>query len=323
MPDWFVEEGIGEHRAVRIIGDRIVAARVRWPGEVAAGTVVVAKLVSRQSGSKRGIARLDDGSEVLVDRLPREASEGAAITLEVTRAAIGESGRRKLAQARPTDKPPAPAPTLADSLRREGCGVKIVRRFPADWDELWTEAADGTVSFAGGTLVVSPTPAMTLIDIDGHLPPPTLALAAVAPIAETIARHDLAGSLGIDFPTLTAKADRRAVDDVFEQALAGWPHERTAMNGFGFVQVVSRLTGPSLPQRIAADRAGAAARLLLRRAEAVAEPGVLLLTCHPAVERALAPAWRDELARRTGRVVRIEADPAVAPHAAFAQAVAS
>lgn len=332
MSDWLIEEGIGEHRAARIVGDRIVAARVRWPGhvaagDVAAGAVMVAKLASRQAGSKRGVARLDDGSEVLVDRLPREASEGAPITIEVTRAAIGEAGRRKPAQARPTDKAPAAAPGLADTLRREGHAVTIVRRFPADWDELWTEAADGTVPFAGGALVVSPTPAMTLIDVDGHLPPAALALAAVAPIAATIARHELAGSIGIDFPTLADKADRRAVDDALDRALAtslaGWQHERTAMNGFGFVQIVSRLAGPSLPQRIAADRAGAAARLLLRRAEAVAGPGVLLLTCHPAVERALTPVWRDELARRTGRSLRVATDPALAPHAAFAQAVTS
>lgn len=323
MSDWLIEEGIGEHRAVRIVGGRIVAARVRWPDEVAAGAVVGAKLVSRHAGSKRGLARLDGGSEVLVDRLPREASEGAVIVLEVTRAAIGEAGRHKPAQARPTDKHPAPAPTLAATLRGERHRVKVVRRFPADWDELWAEAAEGAVPFAGGALVVSPTPAMTLIDIDGPLSPRALALAAVPTVAETIERHELAGSVGIDFPTISDKVDRRAVDEALEAALAGWPNERTAMNGFGFVQIVSRLAGPSLPQRIAVDRAGAAARLLLRRAELVADPGMLLLTCHPAVERALRPAWRDELVRRTGRMVRIEPDPGLAPQAAFAQAVAS
>ena len=36
---WYVEEGIGEHRAVRLEGDRIAAARIQWPGELVAGTV--------------------------------------------------------------------------------------------------------------------------------------------------------------------------------------------------------------------------------------------------------------------------------------------
>lgn len=324
MTAWLVEDGIGEERAIRVRGDRIVAVKVSWPEELAAGTIVRGKLVSRHAGSRRGTVRLDDGTEVLVDRLARDSSEGAAITLEITRAAIGESGRRKPAQARPTDRAPTPPRPLAERLRAAGDEAKVVRRFPTgDWDELWAEAAEGRIAFAGGALILSPTPAMTLFDIDGTLPPRALALAAVPAIAEAMARFDIGGSVGIDFPTLSEKADRRAVDDALEAALAGVSHERTAMNGFGLVQVVSRLTGPSLPHRIAADRAGAAARLLLRRAEAVADPGVLLVTCHPAVEAALRPEWRTDLARRTGRELRITADPALALHAGFAQALRS
>ncbi|WP_066552062.1 ribonuclease [Croceicoccus bisphenolivorans] len=324
MADWLVEDGIGEERAIRIEGDRIVAAKVTWPGELAAGAVVTAKLVSRTTGARRGTARLDDGTDVLVDKLPRDAAEGGPITLEVVRAAIGEAGRRKLAQARPSTKTPCPAPTLAERLRDAGETARTVRRFPGtDWEELWAEAADGRIAFAGGAIVLSPTPAMTLIDIDGTLPPRALALAAVPVIADAIARFDIGGSVGIDFPTLSEKADRRAVDEALEQALSFLSHERTAMNGFGFVQVVSRLSGPSLLQRIGADRSGAAARLLLRRAESITDPGVLLLTCHPSVEKALRPQWLEDLSRRTGRQLRIVTDPTLAPEAGFAQAALS
>jgi hypothetical protein len=93
------------------------------------------------------------------------------------------------------------------------------------------------------------------------------------------------------------------------------------MNGFGFVHLVAKLTRPSLLHLCARDRASAAARLLLRAAEQVDAPGALLLTCHPAVEAALRPEWRDELARRTAREIRLKTDPGLALSAGFAQAV--
>lgn len=322
MADWLVEEGIGEHRAVRLSGGRIVEARVEWPGRLIAGHVADATLVARAAGARRGTVRFAGGEEALVDRLPREASEGAPIRVEIVRGAIGERGRTKLAHARPSGRSPA-RPTLAERLRAGGRVAQVVHRFPeCGWDELVGEAFDGTVAFAGGSLLFAPTPGMTVVDIDGALDPRELALAAVAPLADTIRRFDLGGSIGIDFPTLDARADRRAVDDTLGAALAGWPHERTAMNGFGFVQLVARLERPSMLHLARLSRSGFAVRRLLRRAERVTEPGTLLLTCHPAVEAALRPEWREELCRRTGRQLRIAADPALALEAGFAQAVA-
>jgi hypothetical protein len=293
----------------------ILAAQVDWPGALAAGQVEDAMLVSRAAGAKRGTLRFANGEEALVDQLPREASEGATLRAIVTRAAIAETGRHKRAQARPTGEAPRPAPTLAERLGN----AKVVRRFAEDWDELFAEAWAGEVAFAGGALTANPTPAMTLIDIDGALAPRALAMAAIPAIAAAIRRFDLAGSIGIDFPTLADKADRRAVDEGLAAALGGWPHERTAMNGFGFVQLVARLERPSILHRIARDRAGAAARLLLRRAERLDGPGKLLVAAHPAVLAAIGPEWRETLARRTGRQVRWEAEPALALEAGHAQ----
>ena len=319
---WYVEERIGEHRAIRLQGERIAAARVEWPGELAVGLVEDAVLVSRAAGSRRGTARFANGEEALVDKLPPSASEGAPICLEVTRPAIGEHRRRKLARARPTDAGPRLAPTLAERLRAEGHEVQVVREFPAgDGGELIAEAFAAEVTFPGGSLQFSPTPAMLLVDVDGTLEAGQLALAAVAPLAEALRRFDVGGSIGIDFPTLATRDDRRVVDEALAAALADWPHERTAMNGFGFVQLVARLERPSLLHRAAFQRAGLATRNLLRQAELLQGAGALLLSGHPALEAQLKPEWLAELARRTGREVRWEAKPSLALEAPQAQLV--
>lgn len=314
MAEWLVEAGIGETRALLVDRGEVLAARLDWPGRLAAGLVEDAILIARAAGSRRGTARFANGEEALVDQLPVDAQEGAPIRLKVTRSALAEAGRLKRAQARPTGDAPCPAPSPPG---------KIIPCFPAGlWEEVWGEAWDGSVDFAGGTLTISPTPAMTVIDIDGDLPARSLALAAVAPLAASIRRLDLAGSIAIDFPTLADKADRQAVDTALAAALQGWPHERTAMNGFGLVHLVARLERPSLLHRLAMNRNRAAALMLLRRAEQVRDPGSqLLLTAHPDVRHAVSPEWETELARRAGRAIRWQDDTGLAPESGFAQAL--
>jgi hypothetical protein len=318
LAEWLVEQGIGEERALLVAGDQVLAARLHWPGGLTAGHVEDAVLVHFEPARGRGTARFANGQEALVDRLSASNREGASIRLEVTRAAIAERGRLKRAQARPTDAAPRSAPSLAETLAAD-----VVRRFPgAIWEDLWAEAWTGEVAFAAGSLVFSVTPAMTLVDVDGAAAPPALAREAVSPLAVALRRFDLGGSIGIDFPSLERKEDRRAVDTALDEALADWSHERTAMNGFGFVQLVARLERPSLLHRLTLSRAGAAARMLLRRAERVEGPGALLLSAHPAVVSQLTEAWLAELARRTGREVRLAVEPALALDGGFAQAVA-
>ncbi|MFZ1744074.1 MAG: ribonuclease E/G [Pontixanthobacter sp.] len=321
MAEWLVERGIGEDRAALFDHDTIVAARVHWHGELLAGQILDAKLVSRRSGSARGTAMLSSGHEVLVDRLPSDSTEGSNLRVEVIRSAIGERGRLKMAHARPTDKQTNNI-DLAASIESGGESVQPVHRFPGyDWEEVLADAQTGEVQFNGGSLLLATTPAMVIIDIDGTLSPRELALAAVQPIADAIRRLGIGGMVGIDFPTLAQKADRKAIDAALDDALEGWPHERTAMNGFGFVQLVARLQLPSLLHRATHSRTGLLARQLLRKAELIAEPGAILLTIHPALQAKLKPEWLKEVSRRTGREVRIAVSPDLALSGSFAQAV--
>lgn len=318
LDGWLVEQGVGEERAILYRAGQAVAARLRWPGGLEPGAVMEGVLVSKPQGSSRGRAKFPSGEEALVDKLPRDASEGAVMRFLVTRTAVGEASRVKPAQVRPTDEALRPAPSFAESLP----DAKVVRRFPgSDWEDIGDQAAQGIVPFTGGSLHFAATPAMVVVDIDGHLPPRDLALAAVKPLARAIQLFGIGGIIGVDFPTVQAKSDRKVVDAALEDALIDFDHERTAMNGFGFVQVVSRFERPSMLHLVQHDPAGAAARLLLRRAEALEGAGRIEMAAHPAVIARVTDGWMDELRRRMGREVSTKADPALAIEAPHAQLV--
>lgn len=327
MAEWLVEEGIAEHRAILVEGGQILAARVDWLDPVRPGMIAEARLVAKAAGARRGTARLADGSDVLVDDLPREITEGATLRLRITRGRIAERGRCKLPQARPAPVGAelAEGPTLATALRGQQA-VRLCRpgdgRFEAaGWSELVEEALEGTVAFVGGSLLVCPTPAMTVIDIDGPLPPRALALAAVAPLASALRRLDIGGPVGIDFPTLADRKDRQAVDIALADALVGWPGERTAMNGFGFVQLVSRLERPSLPALYQRFPGRVAASTIERLALAHQGGGELVLHANPALRQALPASFAPELERRLGRGWRWHWDEALALQSPFVQSI--
>ena len=323
--EWLVEQGIGEERAVLIENGTITAARLHWSGRLTLGQVadaVVEELQPHGVWRRFGLVRFANGERAYASHMPREITEGATTRLEITRESLAERGRLKLAQATDTEKPLRAAPTLAEQLADDGYESRVVERFPpdADWAELFLEAWSGEIDFSGGGLILSDTPAMTLIDVDLRNPVQALFSNGLPAIYRTLKRFNITGNIGIDFPTLD-KSDRKAIDDRLAQLLQHWPHERTAMNGFGFVQIVARMGQPSMLQRIGRDRTGAAARFALRIAERTQGAGVTLLRVHPALKARIKPEWLAELERRTGRGVRVETDPGLALEAPQAQII--
>ena len=168
----------------------------------------------------------------------------------------------------------------------------------AGWSELLEEATSGEIAFPGGALRMTPTPAMTLFDVDGDGDPAALALAGARAAAAAIRRHGIGGSIGIDLPTVGDKAARQAVDAALAEHVPD--AERTAMNGFGFVQLVRQRQRASLPELLQADPALADALALLRRLERDPQP---VGAASAEVLAQIKPEWRTELARRTGRAI--------------------
>lgn len=321
MAEWLLDEGIGEHRAALVEDDHILEAAIdRLDDRLRVGAIVTAKLGERVgAGTWLSTARGD----AILDAVPRGLSQGRSLLVEIVREAIPEPGRLKPPRARASDATAErSAPTLAERL--EGAPIRRLsshepdRLEQAGWSELIEQAETGEIDFPGGALRLSPTPAMALFDIDGTLPAAELALAGARAAAEAIRRLAIGGSIGLDLPTLGSRAERAAAAAVIDETLPP-PFERTAVNGFGFMQIIRPRPRASIPELVRWDMTLTTALRLLRIGGR--GHGARKLVAAPAVIARLEarPDWIEALARATGGTVGLRADPGLAISAGHAE----
>jgi hypothetical protein len=127
----------------------------------------------------------------------------------------------------------------------------------ADFDGLIEQAVTGEFPIAGGLLSFERTRAMGMIDIDGVGDPLALNLAAAKAIPPLLRLLDIGGPLGIDFISLGDRKARQAVDAALVEACTVLgPHKCTAVNGFGFAQIIRQRSGPSIPEIVCGTTPG-------------------------------------------------------------------
>ena len=312
MPDWLLERGIGEARAVRVEGGEIVRARILLDDVVPAGAVLDAKL------TEVGVPAIAQagGRDYLLPAGAKGTTQGASLRIEVMRETIPGAEPWKRPLARATEEECRPAPPLdAEQIPFPSPDDRFEK---AGWSDLLDEARSGIVRFAAGELRVSLTPAMTLIDVDGRLPPFDLALAGADAAARAILRHGIGGSIGVDLPTVAGKMERQRIAEAVDAVLPQ-PFERTTVNGFGFLQIVRPRRHASLFE-LAADRAAFEARALLRRT-ATERAGSATLVAHPAIVRLLESRsdWLEALGRQVGGPIGLRAEPSLPISGAYAE----
>ncbi len=329
--EWLYEEGIGESRAALVAHGRILEAQIEREGDhVLAGAVAQGRLVRTLVARKRGIVRLNSGEEVLLEPIPPRLAEGGTVLVEIRREAIGEPGldgemRDKLALARAAQPgaKPHPGPSLLQRIRATDspvipCPAHEEDRLEAHgWSELLDSAMRGEVGTEAASLRIFPTPAMVLIDVDGNLPPAQLGPKGAKLAAQAIRAMGITGSIGIDLPTMNNKDERMVAAAQIDKFLP-LPFERTAVNGFGFIQIVRKRERPSLIELLRADAVLSAAMALLRRAERWESGGgvgggPVRVAANPAVVDRIRrnPDWSGLLERRRGGAVTWVADAAL------------
>ncbi len=330
--------GAGEIRA-GVMTDGVLSAfriiRLRR-GEKAlmqAGEHYTAQIVSRLPNHQ---ALVSLGGDMAVLHPAPTVPEGARLAVEMVRAPVPEPGRFKRAKVRPApDVTPQAAPGWHFSaepwelfLRRIAPEVSAivcpdagsaneverllggdappVRIDPvaiedADFDALMEQAVSGEFPIADGLLTIERTRAMTVIDVDGTAPARDLNQSAALEIPRLLHLLDIGGPIGIDFISLSSRAERLAIDEAFGQACAVLgKHERTATNGFGFCQLIRPRTGPSIPEILCGTVPGqltleSRATALLRAAGKSQGHGLRRVTAPPALID-LIRSWPEEIA---------------------------
>ena len=312
------DDAPGERRAAFVENGNIVEIHIQrdalWAlGEYGAGRV------DRKTPSGTYVIA-DDNSEVLL-RSKMGAPEGARILFEVTREAIAEPGRHK---------PP-------EIILREGVHETLMGK-DALWDARMASLGQSVtnasiaegfdVAIAGqshvGDVTISfqRTKAGLVFDIDGIGDAFAINMIAATEIARLLRLYQVGAMVLIDFVSMESKAQRTQVAEAFDAASLADPRpfERTAINGYGMMQVVRARPRPSILDhlfgtRIAALSDETQAYWLLR---AVAESrgfGVRSVTARPEVATLLQSerlsAWRAAAVRLAGADMVVVADEKV------------
>ena len=301
-----VEAAPGATRALVLDGDTVVEAHIaRADDPLPVGLIAPARLADR----RQGVVVLA-GAEAQLAPVPADWPEGQTRLVEVLRPARPDGVRDKQARVTAHDGPARPALDLTTRLATAGHAVTLVPAHGPDvladsgWDAVVEEALSGRVEFPRGRLLVAPTPAMLVIDVDGTGDLARLAEAAARAVAALIRRHGIGGPVVVDFPSLGGRAPRAVVDAILAETLPP-PFEKTAMNGFGLVQIIRPRRQLSLLENV--RQPGFAALELLRRAQRLVGPVQIEAQTNVIDWLAAHPALIADCARLTGGTLALQA----------------
>ncbi len=312
------DDAPGERRAAFVEHGNIMEIHIQRDALWALGECGAGRIDRKTPSGAYVIA--DDNSELLL-RGKMGLPEGARILFEVTREAIAEPGRHK---------PP-------EIILREGVHETLMGK-DALWDarmaslgqsvtnasiaEGFDVAIAGQSQIGDVTISFQRTKAGLVFDIDGIGDAFAINMIAATEIARLLRLYQVGAMVLIDFVSMESKAQRTQVAEAFDAASLADPRpfERTAINGYGMMQVVRARPRPSILDhlfgtRIAALSDETQAYWLLR---AVAESrgfGVRSVTARPEVATLLQSerlsAWRAGAVRLAGADMVVVADEKV------------
>ena len=211
-----------------------------------------------------------DGGEGEISPIP-DCSQGSWLTAELIRVPFPEPGRWKRAVFRRAEARtfglsdyilsqwpdlsaivcagPIEAAHIRSIVGEAAPEIQIDKAAIDDaQSDMWCERGiTGEFVIEGGLLSIERTRAMTMIDIDGFGAAHSVNLAAARAIPWLLRLYGIGGQVGIDFLSSANKAERAEIDaELGKACVTLGQHERTAVSGFGFAQLVLPRPGPSM-----------------------------------------------------------------------------
>lgn len=194
------------------------------------------------------------GVELLV-RGKTNLPEGSVVTFEIVREAIAEPGRLKPAEAVLTDA------LDFDSLDKAALWERRIATMalPISTKPLgdcFDEALSGASSVGDVLVSFQRTKAGLVFDVDGTGDAFATNSVAAVEIARLLRLYQVGAMVMVDFVSMESKGQRAEIVGIFDAAAAAdsRPFERTAINGYGLMQIVRARPRPSVLDQLFGTR---------------------------------------------------------------------
>ena len=286
------DDAPGERRAALVEDGQIVEIYIQRDLHWTLGATGTGR-IERKTPAGSYVAT-DEGTEILI-RGKANAAEGARVTFEITREAIAEPGRIKPAEGRVLEAMPEA------SRDKDGMWDDRLSALKQDtirnqaFDDAFDAAIAGASHIGDVTVSFQRTKAGLVFDIDGIGDPLVINRMAANEVARLLRLYQIGAMVMIDFVAIDSKARRLDIAETFDAAAASdlRPFERSAVNGYGLMQVVRARPRPSVLDhlfgtRIASLSDETQALSLLREAAISSGFGPRIITARPEITTLLA-----------------------------------
>ena len=315
MPEIWRDDAPGERRAARVENGNIVEIYIQRDALWALGETGTGR-IDRKTPSGAYVVT-DDGQELLL-RSKGSDPEGTRVTFEVTREAIAEPGRIKPTEIALRDSGVLPS-SQKDALWDARLTSFVQPVISASIAEGFDIALSGQSQLGSVIISFQRTKAGLVFDVDGIGSAFDINQVAATEVARLLRLYQVGAMVMIDFVSMEAKAQRTQIAEIFDTASSSdaRPFERTAINGYGMMQVVRARPRPSVLDhlfgtRIAALSDETQAYWLLREVAQSSGFGARTVTARPDVATLLESqkwaGWRTQAMRVVGADMLVVAD---------------
>ena len=309
------DDAPGERRAALVENGNIVEIHIQRDMQWVLGEGGHGRVDRKTPAGAYVIA--DDGSELLL-RSKISDTDGMLVAYEVVREAISEPGRIKLPEVKLID---SASGTLQqkDGLWARRIALLGQKCLTAPIAQGFDIAIAGQSQLGDVAISFQRTKAGLVFDVDGIGDAFVINSIAATEVARLLRLYQVGAMVMIDFVSMESKAQRTKIAEIFDAAAAfdGRPFERTAINGYGLMQVVRARPRPSVLDllfgtRIAALSDETQAYWILRAVAQSSGFGVRTVSARPGVVRLLnSQQWaplRAQAVRLAGADIVVVAD---------------